>query len=540
MSDAETPLPRRGLPPSQGGSAADPARRWADVVGPAVEGSPDQVPPPLPVLPSTSRGASAGRRFSADDLPDDWEPAAPRRSASSPTRFGMSPGETQTVPRVGAGRYVASPSETQMVTRIGHATRVAGPSPREPWLRRWLWPIVAVAVVTALVLAGFLLTRPPSAGQAVPSPTPTLSPFSEPAELDGVRAATTWAATTDASPDETRGIRCVRPSTELSIPPVAGSVHRRSLSATSGEPATIVQQLETYQTAEAATRAFSERSIQLGSCAATPDHLAKGFVVTGLADQSVAAEAVVQDASGAVHRIMITRTGTTLLLVDATAQTPLLMDALARAVAPALTRLCGSTHGTCPTNPTVTLSSVPPPGDFPGSLATGDLFRVTPGAGSWVGAQVKPLKLVGSECEGVDLTAPAGVAAAQQHAYVLTDDPKASAHFGLDEVVYTFATDADAKAFSDTVVANVTNCARTKQTASVTALAKVAGAASGQLFTVDQRKTVDTVARSRVVVAAQGVHAIYIAANPTAGFDLPDASWLAIAERALARTAQLP
>ena len=540
MSDAETPLPRRGLPPSQGGSAADPARRWADVVGPAVEGSPDQVPPPLPVLPSTSRGASAGRRFSADDLPDDWEPAAPRRSASSPTRFGMSPGETQTVPRVGAGRYVASPSETQMVTRIGHATRVAGPSPREPWLRRWLWPIVAVAVVTALVLAGFLLTRPPSAGLAVPSPTPTLSPFSEPAELDGVRAATTWAATTDASPDETRGIRCVRPSTELSIPPVAGSVHRRSLSATSGEPATIVQQLETYQTAEAATRAFSERSIQLGSCAATPDHLAKGFVVTGLADQSVAAEAVVQDASGAVHRIMITRTGTTLLLVDATAQTPLLMDALARAVAPALTRLCGSTHGTCPTNPTVTLSSVPPPGDFPGSLATGDLFRVTPGAGSWVGAQIKPLKLVGSECEGVDLTAPAGVAAAQQHAYVLTDDPKASAHFGLDEVVYTFATDADAKAFSDTVVANVTNCAKTKQTASVTALAKVAGAASGQLFTVDQRKTVDTVARSRVVVAAQGVHAIYIAANPTSDYDLPDASWLAIAERALARTAQLP
>lgn len=540
MSDAETPLPRRGLPPSQGGSAADPARRWADVVGPAVEGSPDQVPPPLPVLPSTSRGASAGRRFSADDLPDDWEPAAPRRSASSPTRFGMSPGETQTVPRVGAGRYVASPSETQMVTRIGHATRVAGPSPREPWLRRWLWPIVAVAVVTALVLAGFLLTRPPSAGQAVPSPTPTVSPFSEPAELDGVRAATTWAATTYASPDETRGIRCVRPSTELSIPPVAGSVHRRSLSATSGEPATIVQQLETYQTAEAATRAFSERSIQLGSCAATPDHLAKGFVVTGLADQSVAAEAVVQDASGAVHRIMITRTGTTLLLVDATAQTPLLMDALARAVAPALTRLCGSTHGTCPTNPTVTPSSVPPPGDFPGSLATGDLFRVTPGAGSWVGAQIKPLKLVGSECEGVDLTAPAGVAAAQQHAYVLTDDPKASAHFGLDEVVYTFATDADAKAFTDTVVANVTNCAKTKQTASVTALAKVAGAASGQLFTVDQRKTVDTVARSRVVVAAQGVHAIYIAANPTSDYDLPDASWLAIAERALARTAQLP
>ena len=55
--------------------------------------------------------------------------------------------------------------------------------------------------------------------------------------------------------------------------------------------------------------------------------------------------------------------------------------------------------------------------------------------------------------------------------------------------MYTFATDADAKAFSDTVVANVTNCAKTKQTASVTALAKVAGAASGQLFTVDQRKT---------------------------------------------------
>ena len=269
--------------------------------------------------------------------------------------------------------------------------------------------------------------------------------------------------------------------------------------------------------------------------------MAKGLTVGGLGDQSLAVTVTEQDATAVAHTLILVRTVSTILIADARAgTTPPAADALARALVPALKRLCGTVSGTCPTTPTVADADVPPPGEFAGALATGDLPRVTPGKGTWVAAEIKPMKLAGSGCEGVDLTAPGKSTSAVQHAYLLTGDDAASPNFGLDEVVYTFASEADAKAFVDAVSANITDCPKTQATATVAAAGQLPAPASGNLFTVDQRKTIDKAARSQVFVAFSGTRAVYLAANPTLDFDLTAANWLTVGQRAISRAKQLP
>ena len=149
------------------------------------------------------------------------------------------------------------------------------------------------------------------------------------------------------------------------------------------------------------------------------------------------------------------------------------------------------------------------------------------------------MKLAGSSCEGdVDLTAPANSVTRAQRGFVLSDDSKAPPHFGLDQALYTFNTDADAKAFAAGVVSSITGCAKRTGTAVVTPLGTVSAPASGQLFTVDQRINLNSAARFRVGVAAIGSRVVYFAANPTPSFDLTDQQWLTVLERGIARAQQ--
>jgi hypothetical protein len=523
----QSPLPRRALAPEGADEAPFevnfvPGRRWASPPDEPVEPVEDTltpIPPPAPVLPVSERRAAAGRRFSADEPAGEREEHAPRRSASSPTPYGLSPSYDS-----------REPAPVPIAAAPVHPVHV-----------RWFWPVVGIAVSAALILAFTLIPR--LARPTVPGGTATVKALllSEPADLDVLRPGTTWAATSDVAPDETKGIRCVLPSGQLKTPPLEGSVVRRTLSATSGDAASVVEQVETYADANAAAGAFAVRSTQLGGCTGTPDLVAKGFTVGGLGDQSLAVQVTEQDATAVAHTLVLVRTGSTILIADAHAgATPLASDALARALVPALKRLCVPVSGTCPTTPTVADAEVPPPGEFAGALATGDLPRVTPGTGTWVAAEIKPMKLAGSGCEGVDLTAPPKSTTAVQHAYLLTGDAAASPNFGLDEVVYTFASEADAKAFVDSVSANITDCAKTQATATVAAAGTLPQPASGSLFTVDQRKTLDKAARSQVFVSYSGTRAVYLAANPTPTFDLTATNWLAVGQRAISRAKQLP
>lgn len=517
---ADLPAPAPDFVEPDAVALSTPVVRRAAATAPSLD---TPVPPPA-VRPATDRAPGPGRRFSADALPAGWAEGAPRRSAVSPSQYGD----------------VEPPSPTTtLLPTVGRATRAMGPPPPRPAHVRWFWPVVAVAVVAAIVLAWTLVTRAqqqPGAPQPTAETRPVL--LIEPADAAGLGPGS-WTATTDLTPDEGAGLRCILPSAVLATPPLGGTVVRRTLTAQSGT-ATVVQQQESYADAAAATTAFAARSAQLGGCLGSPDLVTAGYAVQGLADEAVGVQVEQQGKADQIHSLLVTRTGATLVITDAQAgTTPPTMASLVTAVAPALTRVCGATGGTCPATPVATESAIPA-SDPPGYLAAGDLPLVTTGVGSWVGAQIRPMKITGSGCEGISLTDVPKAKTKGQRSFVLTDDPAASDHFGLDEAVYAFASAAEAQKFSDRVIANVKSCPARQATATVKALGTLKSPDRGQLFTVDQLVTVDKAARFRVIVASSGKYAVFLGANPTAKFDLTDAEWLAVAKRALSRAKQLP
>lgn len=513
MTDHEVPRPRRGIPPEEhaaplDGDAAPPSwgRRFAD--------------PPAPVLPPVQAGATPGRRFSADDLSDDWAPAPPRRSATSPSG-GASPASP-------LSPAVPAPAAPALAAEATAAVPAPAPRPRP----RWLVPALVGVLAVALVAGWALVARPWAAlsAQAL---------LAEPADLAGVSAGTAWTPTDDLAPDETRGLRCASPGAELRpVAPLTGRTARRTFTSTTGEPATVVQQVEAYADADAARQGYAARLAQLGGCAGTPDRVLAGFTVTGLGEEAGGVRVVEQDAAARPHHLLVVRAGTYVTLVDAHADaTAPAAQALASALAPSVARLCRAGGAACTGTPAVA-DAEPPAGVPAGFLTTGDLPRVTPGAGVWIGARIQPMTLAGSGCEGVDLTAVPGATAAQQ-AFVLKEDPAASANFGLDEVLYTFATPAEASAFATALTANLRGCQASRPAATVTEHGTLPAPAVGQLLNVDQRISLDKVARSRVLVGVAGPRVVYLAANPTPQFDLPDAAWLDVLGRALTRATQL-
>lgn len=509
----ESPPPRRGLPPEdESPTPTAPGRRWADA---PADLDFFAVPPPAPVLPTGSGPSSPGRRFSADDLPDDWTPPPPRRSAASPS----------------GGGTPASPASPTIPPPPGPA-----PAHRPAGRPALLGVALTGALALALVGAWFLLGRP--GAPAAVSATQPRAALAQPAELAGLRAGTTWTPTDDDAPDETRGLRCISPGNELRpVTPLAGRTLRRTFTSASGEPATVVQQVETYTDAAAATQGYAARLAQLGGCSGSPDLVLNGFTVAGLGEQAGAVRVVEQDAAAAVHHLLVVRAGTSVTIVDAhSGTTPPPLDAVASALQPSVDRLC---QGGCPGTPTVSDADQPPAGVPAGFLTSGDLPRVNPGAGVWIGAQLQPMALAGSGCEAVDLTAVPKATAAAQQAFVLKGDPQSSPNFGLDQVLYTFASDADATAFAAGLLNNLRSCTATTPTATVRPLGTLPAPAVGQLFTVDQRTSLDRLARSRVMVGATGVHVVYVAANPTPQFDLSDAAWLDVLQRAVNRAKQL-
>jgi len=533
MTDDALPRPRRALPPAEDAAppAAPPAARGRRWVEPPDDLDFFAAPPPVPVLPSGAAGATPGRRFSADDLPDDWAPKPPRRSATSPSDLTSPASPPSPARDVAAGQ--AAPAIPEPATGLGVPLPGAGHEPPED-RPRWLVPAIAVALVVALIAIALLIVRPGSSASVAPR---TL--LAEPAEFAGLLAGTAWTPTDDAAPDETRGLRCVSPGAELRpATPLAGRTLRRTFTSAAGAPATVVQQLESYPDAAAARQGFAARLAQLGGCVGSPDRVLAGFAVTGLGEEAGAVRVAEQDAAARVHHLLVVRAGSYVTVVDAHADgADVAVDALARALQPSVARLCRAGGSGCAGPLAVTESDQPPAGVPPGFLTTGDLPRVTPGSGFWVGAQIQPLTLAGSGCEGVPLTAVPGATAAQ-HAFVLKDDPRSSPNFGLDELLYTFGGPAEASAFATALTTNLAACQQSKQESTVTPLGTLPAPAVGRLFTVDQRTSLDRVARSRIMVGVAGDRVVYLAANPTPQFDLSNEAWLDVLNRAVRRATQ--
>ena len=210
---------------------------------------------------------------------------------------------------------------------------------------------------------------------------------------------------------------------------------------------------------------------------------------------------------------------------------------------PSLSRLCTGSEGTCPSS-LVVASQPPPAGAVPGWLVEADLPRVTAGAGRWGATDPQTaLHLVGSQCEVININAVPDTTAVGQRTLLLADDAKAPAGFGVDQGVYSFATEDAAKTLRDKLAKNIGSCAKRAPTATVKVGPEISGTAAGgttiagSTFLVTQKIGAGSVV-FRVAVLTVGNRTVYLLANPTTAFDFTDAAWRQIAIRAGQRVSQ--
>lgn len=514
MSETPSSAPRRALAPAH----SDP---------PHIEPGPDDtlprarrlanpdtpIPPPAPVLPTHDPAPTArGRRYSADEpLPEDESPL-PRRSA-------LTPGSP------------ASPAASEPLAAA------AAPAPK-----RVLALVAGIVAVVALVavLALFLVPRPGTPAPA-PSPTPTVDRatlLAEPNDLAPLRQGATWTIATDATAVDanTPQPKCLAAASDTA--PKAQNVRVRTLAGTPDAGA-VLHELDHYATPEEAAQAFDARVTQLGGCPRTTAWLTEYATIGGVADAAAVGSFLLQEAVGEYHVVMLSRSGTDVTILDLAGKEPWTREAAVATLTALAQRQCAATGGACPTTPQVG-PQVPPAVAPAGWLASVDLPRLTGGAGTWRGTDIAPMKLTGSACEAIDLTAVAGATASAQRTYLLYDDSRANA-VGIDQAIYTFGTPQDATALVGKLAANFDGCQARTATATVRRVGDVTalGGGTGASWFVTQKVTADQTAQFRVSVMAVGPRVVYVFANPS-GVDFSDADWQAVATRAAGRITQLP
>ena len=590
MSESGGTVPRRALPadpelsdvvsPSTDAAPQPRRRRWSRAEAAAAPVADDQaaadaggtpIPPPAPVLPASDEPTPVGRRFSAaEPTLDPGNSPRPRRSAISPSGWGWTPASPTSPPSsqpsppaVSATSAAVAPSPALTgATRVGGRRVQSGTAPHAAGRRAVgatsisrtggapatrppaLW--VGAAALATLLIALVLFLLPKGAGVPVVGPTSTPTPTVDvvatrllgPADLGALRPGATWQiADTLTKVDASSPIAvCVTPTSTQDPKPT--STLLRTLTIPGDASGAVLHQVDAHASPENAAAAYQARVNQLATCASQVAVVPNSHAVTGLADEAIVFDVVRQESAAARHRVVITRVGPLVNLVDTTQpEAGPGVEATVAVVATALSRQCATSGGTCPDKPTATLQT-PPAVDPPGWLSIVDIPRLTPGAGQWRGTPIDPLRISGTQCEAVELTNPPGTLTKQQRTYLLADDTRA-AGLGLDMVTYTFATPAEALAFVTTMTGNIDGCPGRTATAQVRRSGQVdVPDYRGASWAVTQKLAGEATTQFRVGVIASGPKAVYVFANPSPGLDFSDGDWQFVLQRAMDRAKQ--
>lgn len=496
MSEQGESRPRRALPSHDGGPAS---------------GSADQ-------------GAGPGRRAASE---------------ASPTRPEPTP--------AGSGRRFAGASDPLSSSAEGHGTRALAAPAAALGKRRLIVGVVS-AVVLALIFGAVVVAQqaglfngratPEPSASATPSVDPVATYLAQPADLSNLTPGSWTTVSTATSLDTTTPqAKCLLPSTEQKHAPVDAMV--RTFAA-GGDAGAVLHQVSRYDTPSTAAAAYQELITQLGNCDRAPLFAAHGLTITGLSDEATGQVMMLQDATAAYHTILISRTGARVNIMDATQpKQPVKGETLGGVLAAVSTRQCGD-GGTCPATVAVA-DGAPLPATPRGWLTAVDLPRLTPGSGAWHGTDVADtVSSTGTRCEALDLTAMPGATKKQQRTFVLRDDTNAPASFGVDEVVYTFASADEARATLTKLGQNMDSCPTRASTATVTKTGDPLGSGNSGTWAVTQKvDQASATASFRSGAAVAGTRLVYLLANPTEQFNFTEETWNGVVARAGQRVAQL-
>lgn len=318
----------------------------------------------------------------------------------------------------------------------------------------------------------------------------------------------------------------------------------RVLTSTGQQPPAVLQQADAYTSPEEAAQAYAVAARTLGGCTMAATYLESGSSVSRLGDQSVGVTLRVTEGGAAEYRtVIITRTGRVVDAVDVAQPGKAVgVDKVAVVATDVVNAQCKAAGGACASG--VQTKAAPPPvgGDAPGFLATADLPPVGTTPTTWVAnkpATPESDMLKGSGCENVDWAKQAAVTRSWR-TYLLQDNPS---RFGLDEVVLTLKSPADATKLTEKVRDDWNSCSRRQLTATVQKPDKVeaTGAQNTAIegwTTAITQKADNATATFRVGIVAAGPKVVFTFLNPQDKLDLSAAQFAGVTARAGQRATQ--
>ncbi len=498
------------------------------------------VPAPVPAMPGpefedVGDTGSRRRMNGLDDGPTGVSPA-PRRSAVS---SATPPEKEPLAAHAGSGGSGGSDSW------VHHHKRTL-----------LIWGIGAL-VAALLLVFGFYLAGRNNAAEPTPpvsaSPSPSTSVSAVPevsgedlltvADADKIVGGASWAVINTALTREEATAKVACLSTDLSdVNPT--DTFQRSMGTSQDDQLAALQQVDVYANAGAAQQVQMQRTAALAACDEVPAHIESSTTITGLGDDVTQVTVAFQDIPTTFRTVLLVRTGRALTMLDVTRHIEAVdVEGAVAGLVRSLSSICSRVDGMCPTDPVVT-AAVPPPVDPQGWLITSDLPRVRPGYGRWTALPPADITSQGMGCENLPLATEPGPTDRAQRTYLLTQDDMTPETFGIDEMVFDFPDNTQARLFANKLIKNLLSCKERVLTAKVTDLNAINGtgadgvALSTRMITIDQAISDNSSVRFQLFVSIADNRVSYLLASVTDSYEFSPGRRNGIALRTAERLSQ--
>lgn len=479
---------------------------------------PDPVTPiPPPVFPR-----------SAGDHSDESGPA-PRRSAMS----------SQTPPGPDHG-----PAPARDVDRRAIGSSLA------KWAVGGLVGAVAVGSIAFVVARGDGEPATPAGPSASPSvsaspsaPAVTTASLVTGEDLSAFASAEAWAvtATSEAVADHEGRVACL--STENPVQNPTTSL-QRTLATSADDQLAALHRIDVYASEAAAEQMFSARTAALSSCDEVPARIVSASDVTGLGDRAFQLTVAFENQPTLFHTVLMTRVGSAVQTLDvARTGSPVDSQEPAGALARPQTELCDAEGVACTVEPEVS-GAVVPLVEPAGWLIPSDLPRIRPGSGRWTASDPTDLTSQGMGCENMTLATEPGPTRREQATYLMTQDDRAPATFGMDELMFKFRNAEDADAFVKKLGLAIAQCGDRVNTAKVNELSKVDGTGADgtevntRLFSVKQATTDEDEVPYQLILSVAGDKVVYSIVTVTDDYRFTEAQLKDVGLRVGVRASQ--
>ncbi|MDO5676291.1 MAG: hypothetical protein Q4G35_02150 [Propionibacteriaceae bacterium] len=466
-----------------------------------------------------------------------------------------------------AGEFADSPSPAPRRSALSGTTpvEVGEDGPQTSWAsahRGTLlkWGLVALMGALVVGLIAFFVARGLGSAEPEPSESPSSTPSSspsvapEPAEgadlltaedLAPIAPASEWSviSTTEGAASHTARALCLSTMQQVHNPTHS---FQRTLGTSGADKLAALHRVDVFASSAAAQAVMDVRVQALSNCSEVPARMVRASQIDGLAEDTFQVTLVQEETPAKYHTILLTRDGAAIQLLDvaqdAAAPEP---EALAQALVRPQQRIAEVQGSAAPGVPTAVPSLIPA-ADPAGWLVPIDLPRLNPGVGRWTMGSPQPIDTRGMGCENMELATEAGPTERSRVAYALTQDPKVPERFGIDELLFHFATPEEGAALMNRLAANVISCKERVNTAEVEEVPGVSpldaegNKLSGRIFKASQATSDTERVHYQVIVGYSGTTVSYTLITVTPEVQFTPEQLQELATRIVIRASQSP